>query len=96
MASTAARSTASSTALERVTTAVPLDDDLRQAITERYQRELGREVFLIEHVDPSIIGGIVIEARGQRRDVSVRTQLRAARSALTATEMKVGGEANHG
>ncbi|HIR91131.1 MAG TPA: ATP synthase F1 subunit delta [Candidatus Limicola stercorigallinarum] len=79
-----------------VTTAVPLDDDLRQAITERYQRELGREVFLIEHVDPSIIGGIVIEARGQRRDVSVRTQLRAARSALTATEMKVGGEANHG
>lgn len=79
-----------------VTTAVPLDDDLRQAITERYQRELGREVFLIEHVDPSIIGGIVIEARGQRRDVSVRTQLRAARSALTATEMKVGGETNHG
>ena len=79
-----------------VTTAVPLDDDLRQAIAERYQRELGREVFLIEHVDPSIIGGIVIEARGQRRDVSVRTQLRAARSALTATEMKVGGEASHG
>ena len=79
-----------------ITTAVPLDDELRATITERYREELGRDVFLIEHVDPSIIGGIIIEARGQRRDVSVRTQLRAARAALTATQTRVGGEAHHG
>ena len=64
-----------------VTTAVPLDDELR------------RTVFLIEKVDPSIIGGLVLEARGQRRDISVKTQLRAAREALVSTSITNGGEA---
>ena len=79
----------------RVTTAVPLDDDLRAKISARIAGELGREVFLIENVDPSIIGGLVIEARGQRRDISVKTQLRAAREALDSTTATIGGEAAH-
>ena len=61
-----------------VTTAVPLDEDLRADITKQLEGELGTQVFLIERVDPSIIGGIVLEMRGQRRDISVKTQLRAA------------------
>ena len=66
-----------------VTTAVPLDDHLRSVITKKCENDFGgREVFLIEHVDPQIIGGIVLEARGKRRDVSVRTQLAAARDVL--------------
>lgn len=77
----------------KVTTAVPLDDDLRSKISVRVAERLGREVFLIENVDPSIIGGLVIEARGQRRDVSVKTQLRAAREALDSTTTTIGGEA---
>lgn len=76
-----------------VTTAVPLDDDLRRALTEKCEGDLGRKVFLIEKVDPSIIGGLVLEARGQRRDVSVKTQLRAAREALVSTNINNGGEA---
>ena len=79
----------------KVTTAVPLDDDLRAKISERVRERLGREVFLIENVDPSIIGGLVIEARGQRRDISVKTQLRAAREALDSTTATIGGEAAH-
>ena len=78
-----------------VTTAVPLDDELRALITERLEQDLGREVFLIEQVDPEIIGGIVLEARGQRRDVSVKTQLRAARRTLVDTQMKHGGGNTH-
>ena len=78
-----------------VTTAVPLDDDLRAKISARVRERLGREVFLIENVDPSIIGGLVIEARGQRRDISVKTQLRAAREALDSTTATIGGEAAH-
>ena len=37
-----------------VTTAVPLDDELRRTITEKCEGDLGRKVFLIEKVDPSI------------------------------------------
>ena len=78
-----------------VTTAVPLDDDLRESISRQYEADLGSKVFLIEHVDPSIIGGLIVEARGQRRDVSIRTQLRAARDTLTSTIETTGGDAAH-
>ena len=69
------------------------DDELRRTITEKCEGDLGRKVFLIEKVDPSIIGGLVLEARGQRRDISVKTQLRAAREALVSTSITNGGEA---
>ena len=78
-----------------VTTAVPLDDDLRAQIRERLQRDFGQEVFLIEQVDPSIIGGIVLEARGQRRDISVKTQLRAAHETLSTVHI-AHGHTTHG
>ena len=79
-----------------VTTAVPLDDALRASLIERCERELGRKVFLIEHVDPSIIGGIVLEARGQRRDISVKTRLRAMRDNLASIHPHEGGAVAHG
>ena len=66
-----------------VTTAVPLDDELRELIKNKCEADLESEVFLIEHVDPSIIGGIVLSARGQRRDASVRMQLETARKIMT-------------
>lgn len=78
-----------------VTTAVPLDDDLREQIQKRYEADFGCSVFLIERVDPSIIGGIIVEARGSRRDVSVKTQLAAAREALVAADETDGGDASH-
>ena len=65
-----------------VTTAVPMNDHLREVVTSKCVESLGRDVFLIEEVDPSILGGIVLSARGQRRDISVRTQLEAVRQTL--------------
>lgn len=76
-----------------VTTAVELDDDLRATITKKCEDDLKAKVFLIEKVDPSIIGGLILEARGERRDISVKTQLRAAREALGSTTTSNGGEA---
>ena len=38
-----------------VTTAIPLDDELRQTITKKCEQDFGRKVFLIEQVDPSIV-----------------------------------------
>lgn len=66
-----------------VTTAVPLDNELRALITQKCELDLGCNVFLIEHVDPSIIGGLIISAQGRRRDASVRHQLEQARKVMT-------------
>lgn len=65
-----------------VTTAVPLDAELRMLITQKCELDLGANVFLIERVDPSIIGGLIISANGKRRDASIKTQLEAARKVM--------------
>ncbi len=62
-----------------VTTAVPMDDKLRAEVQEK-----------CEHVEPKILGGIIIEARGHRRDASIRTHLVNVRKALLSTY--VGGD----
>lgn len=66
-----------------VTTAVPLDDELRDLIRAKCENDLGKEVFLVERVDPSIIGGIIISINNDLRDASVRHQLEAAEDVLT-------------
>lgn len=76
-----------------VTTAIPLDDELRQTITKKCEQDFGRKVFLIEQVDPFIVGGLVLEARGERRDISVKTQLRIAQETLANSANSYGGEA---
>ena len=76
-----------------VTTAVPLDEHLRAVIERRCEADFGKKVFLIEHVDPEIIGGVVLAARGKRRDMSVRTQLAAARDVLAKPTDEEGGAA---
>lgn len=82
-----------------VTTAVPLDEDLRQSLTERLEHDFGTKVFLIEQVDPSIIGGVIFEARGERRDISVKSRLRSAHETLSTVRVTSGsvegGETAH-
>lgn len=48
-----------------VTTAVPLDDDLREKVRAKAEADLKAPVYLVERVDPSIIGGN--HARGARQ-----------------------------
>ncbi|MDO4404305.1 MAG: F0F1 ATP synthase subunit delta [Atopobiaceae bacterium] len=73
-----------------VTTAVPMDDELRDKVREKCEHDFERPVYLVEHVEPKIIGGIIIEARGHRRDASVRTHLVNIRKTLSSTY--VGGD----
>lgn len=73
-----------------VTTAVPLNHELRALITQKCEMDLNRNVFLIERVDPSIIGGIVLSINGHRYDASVRHQLEQARKVMTQTSTKAG------
>ncbi|MDR2493225.1 MAG: F0F1 ATP synthase subunit delta [Coriobacteriales bacterium] len=69
-----------------VTTAIGLDDTLREKIKEKYAAQLGRDVLLREHLDPSIIGGIVLSAHGVSIDASVVSQLENARVVLSRSQ----------
>ena len=73
-----------------VTTAVPLDYDLREKVRAKAEADLKAPVYLVERVDPSIIGGIMLEARGKRYDASVRAQLANIRKTLSSSF--IGGE----
>ena len=73
-----------------VTTAVPMDDALRAKVREKAERDLNAPVYLVERVDPAIIGGIMLEVRGKRYDASVRAQLANIRKTLSSSFM--GGE----
>ena len=73
-----------------VTTAVPMDDDLRAKVRAKAQKDLGLPVYLVERVDPSVIGGIMLEVRGKRYDASVRAQLANIRKTLSSSF--IGGE----
>lgn len=74
-----------------ITTAVPMDDNLREKVREKTSTDLKAPVFLVERVDPSIIGGVVVEARGKRYDASIRAQLTNIRQSLSTGNI-LGGE----
>jgi F-type H+-transporting ATPase subunit delta len=74
-----------------VTTAIELPAQARERLIERLAGDLGKPVVLREHVDPSIVGGIVINRSGHVLDASVVSQLEHARLVLSTTTS--GGEA---
>lgn len=65
-----------------VTTVVPLGDHLREVITKKAEADLGTKVVLRESIDKSLIGGILMSAKGKRIDASVASQLESARNVL--------------
>ena len=73
-----------------VTTVVALDDHLREVITEKLSADLGKKVVLREHIDASILGGIIMSTNGKRIDASVASELEHARIVLK--EENDGGE----
>lgn len=81
---------ATNTIVVDVTTAVALDDHLRDVIKQKLSADLGGEVRLNEKVDRSIVGGIIMSTHGKRMDASVKTQLTHARAVLSTAS--TGGE----
>lgn len=73
-----------------VTTVVELDDKLREVIINKASSEFGTNVILREHIDASLLGGILMSANGKRIDASVVSQLANARIVLNQTND--GGE----
>jgi F-type H+-transporting ATPase subunit delta len=65
-----------------VRTAVPLSDALRKRLTDTLAASTRRQPTLIEKVDPSMIGGLVIEIEGRKFDASVASRLKDLSAAL--------------
>ena len=79
-----------STVMVTVTTAVEMDDELREKVLAKAHELFNAAIYLVERIDPNILGGIIIEGKGRRYDASVRAQLATVRTALDSTFL--GGE----
>jgi F-type H+-transporting ATPase subunit delta len=58
-----------------VTTAIELDEDVVKRIGDRVGEQTGKEIELNAHVDPDIIGGIVLRVGNSVLDASIRNRL---------------------
>ncbi len=76
-----------------VTTAVPLAAEQADSIGQRIEKATGLKARVDARVDPSIIGGLVLRARGVLLDASVRRELDEIRRAMINTPLPVGSEA---
>ncbi len=66
----------------QVTSAVPLDQTLRERVTDTLAQRLGGQIQTTVQQDPSIIGGLIIRIGDRVIDGSVRTRLQQLRAAL--------------
>lgn len=66
----------------RVTTSQPLQEAQRRHLLERLERMSGKRVALLERVDASVVGGVVLEMDGKRYDNSVATRLETIRRVI--------------
>jgi len=76
-----------------VTTAVELDPAQVQQLQQSIEQATGLSARLEAKIDPAIIGGIVLRARGVLLDASVQRELEEIHRALITTPLPVGSEA---
>ena len=65
-----------------VTTARPLSAEETAELRQTLKTKLGREPRLETHVDPTLLGGLVLKVGSRMIDSSVRTKLDALRAAM--------------
>jgi F-type H+-transporting ATPase subunit delta len=68
-----------------LTTAYELSDDEAESILAQIREASGREVEATRKVDPSLIGGMILQAGSLRVDASVRGRLQRLRHQLATT-----------
>lgn len=66
-----------------VRTAMPLTEDLRRGLREAAKAYAGREADLVETVDESVIGGLVVHIGDRKFDTSVASGLKRLAARLT-------------
>jgi F-type H+-transporting ATPase subunit delta len=67
-----------------VRSALPLDDEQRDALEDRLRELTNQKIELTERVDESLIGGVAVRIGDTLYDASVRSRLERLRARLTA------------
>jgi F-type H+-transporting ATPase subunit delta len=67
-----------------VTTAHALQPDQVAALSAKLAQREGRAVTLRTHIDPALLGGLVVQIGSQRIDASIRTRLNSLAQAVKA------------
>ena len=65
-----------------VTTGESMSDDQRARLIEKLRQMTGKEIVLLEKVDPKVIGGVLLEMNGQRYDNTLKNRLKSIHSAM--------------
>ena len=65
-----------------VTTASPLNAEQKEKLIQKLRQMSGREVVLKEKIDPSVLGGVLLEMDGKRYDNTVLNRLKTIRQAM--------------
>jgi F-type H+-transporting ATPase subunit delta len=65
-----------------VTSAAPLSAAQLKTLAETLKAKVGKTVTLNEHVDPSLIGGLVVKVGSRMIDSSLKTKLAAMKVAM--------------
>ena len=66
----------------RVSSAVPLTEEEAKALKQKLEKISGQTVLLDRTVDPSLMGGVVVEMNGRVMDGSLRRRLRAVKEVM--------------
>ena len=68
-----------------VTSAVALNDDQTAALKEALKASVGKDVKLATHIDPSLLGGLVVKVGSRMIDSSLKTKLQNLKTVLGGT-----------
>ena len=71
------------TAVAEVTTARALTPAQRGRLKEKLARITGKEIVIKEKIDPSLMGGVLLQMDGKRYDNTVRHRLAAIKQTMT-------------
>ena len=69
-------------AVAEVTTAAALSGEQRNKLLEKLKKLAGKEIVLKEKIDPSVLGGVLLQMDGKRYDNTVRHRLAAIKQTM--------------
>jgi ATP synthase F1 delta subunit len=67
-----------------LTSAVPLEEQVADRVSEEIARQTDREIDLSSEVDPEILGGLVLQVGNRVLDASLRSKLERLRKEVAA------------
>lgn len=75
----------------QATVAVSIDDAQRNALIDSLERRTGKRVILSMHVEPAILGGVVVRMQDTVIDGSVRGALESLREQMLRERQRIQG-----